>query len=127
MRILYLAALLLATASPALANDASAEQFLVRAERLLGKGPMALFDRDYKKLSLEGASAGDSIRLEREAAERTGKPILYCSPKPRAELGNMEFIRGLRAIPPAQRRTMSVRAAMLQVLQKKYPCGRQAK
>ena len=127
MRILYLAALVLATASPALANDASAEQFLVRAERLLGKGPMALFDRDYKKLSGEGEAAGVSIRLERESAERAGKPILYCSPKPRAELGNMEFIRGLRAIPPAQRRTMSVRAAMLQVLQKKYPCGRQAK
>jgi hypothetical protein len=124
MRRVLAAFLLLALATPALANDGSAEQFLVRAERLLAKGPLALFDRDYKRLSREGEAAGISIRLEREKAEREGRPILYCSPKPRAELGNMEFIRGLRAIPQAQRRNMPLRAAMLLVLQRKYPCRR---
>ena len=119
------AALLLASAVPAAAAvPGTAENFLVRAERLLGKGPLALVDGDYKRLQREGEAAGNSIRVEREAAERAGKPILYCSPKPRAELGNMEFIKALRAIPKAQRERLTLRAAMLQILQRKYPCRR---
>ena len=124
MRPVFAALLLLGLATPALANDGSAEQFLRRAERLVGKGPLALFDSDYKRLQVEGNAAGNSIRLEREAAERAGKPILYCSPKPRAELGNMEFISALRKIPQAERQRMTLRAAMLLVLQRKYPCRR---
>jgi hypothetical protein len=115
------AALLLAVPSGA-AAPGTAEHFLQRAERLLGKGPLALLDGDYRRLSREGEAEGTSIRLEREAAERQGRPILYCSPKPRAELGNMEFIRGLRAIPRAQRERMTLRQAMLLVVQRKYPC-----
>ena len=65
-----------------------------------------------------------SIRLEREAAEKAGRPILYCSPEPRADLGNMEFLRELRKIPQAERERMSLRAAMLLVIQRKYPCRR---
>jgi hypothetical protein len=117
-----LAAVALLATSAGASTAGSADQFLARAERLLGKGPGALFDPDYKRLSAEGTAAGDSIRLEREAAERAHRPILYCSPKPRARLGNLEFVRALRAIPPGQRRQMSLRAAMLQVLEKKYPC-----
>lgn len=121
-RSLLLLALLLVATPAAAAAPGSAEQFLQRAERLLGKGPLALFDGDYKKLQREGEAAGTSIRLEREKAEREGRPILYCSPRPRAELGNMEFIRGLRAIPRAQRERMTLRQAMLLVIQRKYPC-----
>jgi hypothetical protein len=118
-------ALFLATALPAAAAPpGSAENFLNRADRLIGKGPLALLDGDYKRLKREGEAAGDSIRLEREAAEKAGRPILYCSPKPRAELGNMEFLTALRRIPQAQRQRMQLRAAMLLVLQRKYPCRR---
>ena len=129
MRFLLAAALLagLLAAAAQAAAPGTAEQFLQRAERLLGKGPLALVDADYKRLQREGKAAGDSIRLEREAAERAGRPILYCSPRPRAELGNMEFIRGLRAIPQAQRERMSLRAALLVVLQRKYPCPGRAR
>ena len=122
---LLAAALLLVSAVPAAAAaPGTAENFLNRADRLLGKGPLALFDGDYKRLQREGTAAGDSIRLEREAAEKAGKPILYCSPKPRADLGNMEFLAALRKIPQAERQRLSLRAAMLQVLQRKYPCRR---
>ncbi len=106
------------------APTGSAENFLNRADRLLGKGPLALFDGDYKRLKRDGEAAGTSIRLEREAAEKAGRPILYCSPKPRAELGDMEFLSALRKIPMAERQRLSLRAAMLQVLQRKYPCRR---
>lgn len=125
MRTFLVAACALMAAAPATAvAPGTAEDFLVRAERLLGKGPLALVDGDYKRLQREGEAAGNSIRLEREAAERAGKPIRYCSPKPRAELGNMEFITALRAIPKAQRERLTLRAAMLQILQRKYPCRR---
>ena len=117
------AALLAASAVPAAAAaPGTAENFLNRADRLLGKGPLALVDGDYKKLKAEGEAAGNSIQAEREAAEKAGKPIKYCSPKPRADLGNMEFLTALRQIPQAQRQRLSLRAAMLQVLQRKYPC-----
>jgi hypothetical protein len=119
------AALLLATAIPAAAAaPGTADNFLTRADRLLGKGPLALVDGDYKKIKAEATAAGNSIEAERVAAEKAGKPIKYCSPKPRAELGNMEFLDGLRKIPQAQRQRLPLRAAMLQVLQRKYPCKR---
>lgn len=119
------AALLLASAVPAAAAPAgTAENFLNRADRLVAKGPLALVDGDYKKLKAEGEAAGNSIQAEREAAEKAGKRIKYCSPKPRAELGAMELLDGLRKIPQAQRQRLPLRAAMLQVLQRKYPCKR---
>jgi hypothetical protein len=125
MRRLILAASALLLAVPATAAaPGTAENFLNRADRLLGKGPLALFDGDYKRLQREGNAAGTSIRLEREAAEKAGKPILYCSPKPRAELGNMEFLRELRKIPQTDRQRMTLRDAMLLVIQRKYPCRR---
>jgi hypothetical protein len=122
---LLLACLFIGLASPAAAaTPGTAQHFLDRAERLLAKGPLALFDPDYGRLKSEAVRAGTDIRLEREAAERARRPILYCSPRPRAELGNMEFIRGLRAIPPAERARLSLKDAMLRVLQRKYPCRR---
>ncbi len=123
MRPVIAAALMLAFSAPAAAAaPGTAENFLNRADRLLGKGPLALFDADYKKLKAEGEAAGNSIQAEREAAAKAGTPIKYCSPKPRAELGDREFLAALRRIPQAERQRLPLRAAMLQVLQRKYPC-----
>ena len=114
-----------AISAPALAAPiGTAQNFLDRANRLKAKGPLALFDRDYKRLKAEATAVGKSIGADRIAAEKAGRPILYCSPKARAQLGSYEFIDGLEAIPAAERRTMSLKAAMLRVLQKKYPCSR---
>ena len=110
-------------ATPASATSAGgAQNFLERAERLKAKGPLAFFDGDYGRLKAEATAAGKSIGDDRIAAERAGKPILYCSPQARAQLGSFEFINGLQAIPPAERARMSLKQAMLRVLQKKYPC-----
>jgi hypothetical protein len=102
----------------------SADNFLERAERLKAKGPFAFFDSDYGRLKAEATAAGKSIGDDRIAAERAGRPILYCSPGPRAQLGSFEFINGLEAIPAAERARMSLKDAMIRVLQKKYPCRR---
>ena len=125
MRKTIVIAVALSVSAPALAAPAgTAQNFLDRANRLKAKGPVAFFDADYKRLKAEATAVGKSIGDERIAAEKAGKPILYCSPKPRAQLGSSEFLDGLEAIPAAQRQTMSLKAAMLRVLQKKYPCRR---
>ena len=119
------ALLTLILAVPALAAaPGTAQNFLDRANRLKAKGPLAVFDADYRRLKREAYAAGDSIRADRIAAEKAGKPVLYCSPKARAELGSMEFVDGLEAIPANERAKMSLKQAMLRILQKKYPCRR---
>lgn len=106
------------------ATPGGAQDFLERAERLKAKGPFAFFDSDYGRLKAEGTAAGKAIGDDRIAAERAGRPILYCSPQPRAQLGSFEFIDGLEAIPAAERARMTLKDAMIRVLQKKYPCRR---
>jgi len=125
MRPLPLLALALSVATPAnAAPPGSAQNFLDRAHRLKAKGPLAFFDSDYSRLKSEATAAGQSIGNDRLADQRAGKPILYCSPNARAQLGSFEFIDGLDAIPPAERARMTLKDAMIRVLQKKYPCRR---
>lgn len=125
MRKTILLAVALSVSTPALsATPGTAQNFLDRANRLKGKGPLAFFDADYKHLKAEATAVGKSIGDDRIAAQKAGKPILYCSPNARAELGSYEFIDGLEAIPAGERQNMPLKAAMLIVLQKKYPCKR---
>ena len=125
MRNFILLALALAVSAPTLAAPpGSAQNFLDRAHRLKSKGPFAFFDSDYGKLKAEATAVGKSIGDDRLAAEKAGRPILYCSPSARAQLGSFEFIDGLDAIPAGERAHMSLKDAMLRVLQKKYPCRR---
>ena len=122
--MILLALFLSVSAHSRAAAAGSAQSFLDRAERLKAKGPLAFFDSDYGRLKSEATLVGKSIGDDRIAAEKAGQPILYCSPLPRAELGSFEFIRGLEAIPAAERERMSLKDAMIRVLQKKYPCPR---
>jgi len=125
MRNLLLLALALAVTAPAIAAPpGSAQNFLDRANRLKAKGPLALFDSDYGRLKSEATAVGQAIGSDRVAAQRAKRPILYCSPTAKAQLGSFEFIDGLEAIPAAERERMSLKDAMIRVLQKKYPCPR---
>ena len=119
--ILFLLALCVSTSALA-AAPGTAQNFLDRANRLKAKGPFAFFDSDYGRLKAEATAVGKAIGDDRIAAERVGKPILYCSPTARAKLGNFEFIDGLAAIPAAERARMSLKDGMIRVLQHKYPC-----
>jgi hypothetical protein len=122
---IVLLAFAISVTGPAIAAaPGTAQDFLDRADHLKAKGPFALFDPEYKRLKAEATAVGKSIGDDRRAAEKAGKPILYCSPQARAQLGSNEFLDGLEAIPAAERSTMSLKAAMLRILQKKYPCKR---
>jgi hypothetical protein len=90
----------------------------------MAMGPLAFFDRHYGRLMAEATAVGKAIGDDRIAAEKAHRPILYCSPTPRAQLGSFEFVDGLNAIPPAERAGMSLKDAMIRVLQRKYPCRR---
>lgn len=123
MRNMIALALALSFSAPTLgAAPGTADNFLERAERLEAKGPLAFFDGDYSRLKAEATVVGKAIGDDRIAAQKTGRPILYCSPSPRAQLGSFEFIRGLEAIAPNERARMTLKEAMIRVLQKKYPC-----
>jgi hypothetical protein len=125
MRNALLLVLALAVSAPAIAAPpGSAQNFLDRAHRLKSKGPLAFFDSDYGRLKAEATAVGKAIGDDRIAAQRAGKPILYCSPDARAQLGSFEFIDGLDAIPPAERAHMTLKDGMIRVLQQKYPCRR---
>ena len=125
MRNGFLLVLALVVATPAVAAPpGSAQNFLDRAHRLKSKGPLAFFDSDYGRLKAEATAVGKAIGDDRIAAQHAGRPILYCSPNPRAQLGSFEFIDGLDAIPPAERAHMTLKDGMIRVLQKKYPCRR---
>jgi len=125
MRKTILLAVALSVSTPALAAPpGTAQNFLDRANRLKAKGPLAFFDSDYGRLKAEATAVGKSIGDDRIADERAGRPILYCSPTARAKLGSFEFIDGLAAIPAGERANMSLKQAMIRVLQRKYPCRR---
>jgi hypothetical protein len=125
MRKTIVLILALSLCAPAMAAaPGSAQNFLERANRLKAKGPLAFFDRDYGRLKAEATAVGKAIGDDRIAAEKAGRPILYCSPTPRAQLGSFEFIDGLNAIAPAERARMSLKQGMLRVIQRKYPCRR---
>ena len=125
MRKALFAVLVLSIASAAsAAAPGTAQNFLDRANRLKSKGPLAFFDSDYSKLKAEATAVGKSIGDDRIADERAGRPIIYCSPTARAKLGSFEFIDGLAAIPAGERANMSLKQAMIRVLQRKYPCRR---
>jgi hypothetical protein len=125
MRNTILLAVAIAVSTPALAAPpGTAQNFLDRANRLKAKGPLAFFDSDYGRLKAEATAVGKSIGDDRIADERAGRPIIYCSPTARAKLGSFEFIDGLAAIPAGERANMSLKQAMIRVLQRKYPCHR---
>jgi hypothetical protein len=123
-KILLLTLGIALSATAVAAPPGTAQNFLDRANRLKAKGPLALFDSDYGRLKAEATAVGKSIGDDRIAAERAGRPILYCSPTARAKLGSYEFIDGLAAIPARERARMNLKDAMIRVLQKKYPCRR---
>ena len=77
MRKMLLLALLLTVSAPVpAAAPGTAQNFLDRANRLKGRGPLALFDSDYGRLKAEATAVGKSIGDDRIADQRAGRPII---------------------------------------------------
>jgi hypothetical protein len=83
MRKIVLLAAALSISAPLIAAPAgSAQNFLDRANRLKGKGPLALFDADYKRLKAEGTAAGRSIGADRSPPRKRADRSSIAHPRP---------------------------------------------
>lgn len=127
MRALFFLALMPlvpAAAAPA-GPRVNAEEFHARATALKAKGPLALLEKEaVDRLVAEATAAGEVARNRRLSALKAGRKAPFCPPGGKAEMGGMEFLDRLSAIPQAERRRLSLDAATLRILAARYPCPR---
>lgn len=118
--------LVLATvcAAPATAQTMPLPVFLERANKLQGKGPLAVFSRgEIKVLQTEMQGANKAVIADYQANKKTGAKQAFCPVKgEKYQLGPMELLNQLRAIPAVQARTMTTKDAMRHLIAKRYPC-----
>lgn len=121
MRKLVLACALLAV--PVAASSMTVAEFLARANALKAKGMMAMMSSDLPVIRGEMQAATTAYRTDVDAARAKGRTDLGCPPpKGQARMSSDTIMADLAAIPkPAQAR-MTVKAALYDVMRKRYPC-----
>jgi len=122
MRAGWVLAAALLAASGAAAQAMPLPVFLQKAEALQKKGMLALFSSDLSVLKNEVHAATESLRAERLAAKRAGRPQAYCPTQESGSMNSDELLAALRQIPPAQRAHMDVKDGMRTILARKFPC-----
>lgn len=122
VRLLVLAAaLVVAPVSAAQAQDV--ERFLVRVDRLLARGPLALLSRDFYRLKSEIEADGRVLKRDYARAKAAGEKTAFCPPaKGKPRVGKNEYLAALRAVPVAKRATTDTRDVLRRLLERKYPC-----
>lgn len=111
----------LSLASPAAAQSMSVATFLQKVEALKAQGPMAMLSSDIGVIKREVEAAGLANRAERKARLAAGQKPLACPPE-RVNMSSDDLISHFRTIPEAQRAKTSIKAAMADMVRKKYPC-----
>ena len=100
-------------------------QFLVRVDRLLARGPLALFSRDFYRLKREIEADGAALKKEFAREKAAGRATGFCPPaKGKPRVGKHEYLAALRAVPVAQRTATDTKDVLRTVLERKYPCAR---
>lgn len=123
LRLVTAATILALTAAPAMGAVMGAEEFYQRATKLKKKGALAVFARgEIKRLVNEVKVAGEKVKSTRLSAEAAGKKGRYCPPQPPRQMGTEEYLKGLSAIPAAERARIDLVEATTRILEKKYPC-----
>jgi hypothetical protein len=108
--------------APASAQDV--EHFLKRVDRLLARGPFALFSPDFYRLKALVEADGDELKLEYARAKAAGQATAFCPPaKGKPRVSKDEYLAALRGIPVAYRPTTDTRDVLRAVLERKYPCA----
>lgn len=119
---LVAAAVLLGAAAPASAMTVAA--FMVKADSLKKKGPLALFSRDLKLLTNQIKADGAAIRAERLAAKAAGTAQAFCPPEAGVKLSDNDVMQAMQAIPVAERGRTTTRTAMRAFMARRFPCRR---
>jgi hypothetical protein len=106
-------------ALPVAAHAMTVADFIGKADALQAKGIAAMFSSDVGLLKAEIASASAAYRADIVA----GKPPRSCPPpQGTVKLGSDELLANFRAIPAAQRTTMTIRVAFANYMAKRFPC-----
>ena len=83
---------------------------------------MALFSGDLKVVMNEGKAAGGKAREARLAAIKAGQKPRYCPPQGAKGLGSDEYMKGLSALPAAERARIDMTEATTRILARRFPC-----
>ena len=123
MSLLRLAPLVLfVLPAAASAQSMNAEVFHKKASALEKKGAMAIFSGNLKQVMNEGkASAGKARELRLAAIKAVHKPR-YCPPEGGKGINSDEYMKGLSAIPAAERAQIDMTEATTRILARKFPC-----
>lgn len=109
---------------PALANAMTVAEFLARAEALKAKGMMAMMSPDLPVVRSEMQAATAAYRSDVDAARAKGRTDLGCPPpKGQAKISSDTIMSDLAAIPKATQARITVKAALYDVMRKRYPCS----
>jgi len=104
------------------AQSMNAETFLQRANKLMAKGPMALFSRkEIKSLMKEGQASGQAATARNKADKAAGRPTRYCAPAG-TKMGSDEYMKRLAAIPKPERERIDMTEATNRIMAAKHPC-----
>jgi hypothetical protein len=122
MRAGWVVAAAVLAASGAAAEAMPLPVFLDKADALQRKGMLAIFSSDLSLLKNEVRSATESLRAERLAAKRAGKPQAYCPTQEGGSMNSDALLAALRQIPPARRTRMDVKDGVRTMLARKFPC-----
>lgn len=115
------AAFLLSVSPTALrAQTMPVATFLSKADALKKRGPFALLSGDYGRLKAEVNNSAKALGAEQFAASKAGRRPATCMPN-NISVGTDELLSHFRSIPGDQQR-VSVKAAVLSFIKKKYPC-----
>ena len=106
-------------AAAALAGPAPAmtvADFVAKMNGLYLRGPLFWTSPDYPLLKREGIQAADAWRAQAHAPNA-------CPPDAgKVDIDQTEFLRMIRAVPPAERPTTSIAQAIIPPLNRRFPC-----
>lgn len=122
MKARILLAILLCGAPLAAAPAMPASTFIVKAEKLKAKGPLAMFSGDLKLLMNQVKADLAEIRSERLAAKAAGRPTAFCPPDAGAKLSDKDILAAMQSVPPAKRPATSTKEALTAFMARRYPC-----
>lgn len=98
-------------------------EFLARAEALKAKGMMAMMSSDLPVIRGEMQAATTAYRTDVDAARAKGRTDLGCPPpKGQAKISSDTIMADLAAIPKPLQAKLTVKAALYDVMRKRYPC-----
>lgn len=112
--------LVMGCAGAADAQRMPVSQFLAKADALQKKGALALLSSDIGLLKREIQNSAKQLRAEQVAAQKAGRKTSTCMPA-KASMNSNELLAHFRSIPPHQR-NMTVKAGLMGLMQKKFPC-----